>query len=300
MAEQTSGQTSGQTPTPDAGRLHVALVQAASTLDPAENAATLRRLVARAATEARQLSAGSEPEVEVLVVLPEVFQRDFGRPDTDLSAVAEPLDGPFVTALTEAAAEHRVTVLAGMFRHDGSDAADPRPFNTRPFNTLVLRRPDGSGVEYDKVHLYDSFGYKESDRLRAGAWTPVTVDVGGMRLGLMTCYDLRFPELARALVEAGAEALVLPAAWVAGDRKVDHWRTLVRARAIENTCYVAAVGQPAPRYSGHSTVVAPTGDVLVEAGAGSATEVEVLHTVLEATEVASVRNVNPSLANRRG
>ena len=86
------------------------------------------------------------------------------------------------------------------------------------------------------------------------------VDVGGFAVGLMTCYDLRFPELARALVDAGAEVLVVPAAWVAGrTRKVDHWRTLARARAIENTVYVVAVGQPGPRYTGHSLVVDPHG-----------------------------------------
>ena len=84
----------------------------------------------------------------------------------------------------------------------------------------------------------------------------------------MTCYDLRFPELARALVDRGAEVLVVPAAWVAGPRKVDHWRTLVRARAIENTVFVLAAGQPGPRYSGHSLVVDPLGDVLAEAGDG--------------------------------
>ena len=93
----------------------------------------------------------------------------------------------------------------------------------------------------------------------------------------MTCYDLRFPELARALVERGADVLVVPAAWVAGDRKVDHWRTLVRARAIENTAYVVAAAQPGPRYTGHSMVVDPRGDVLVEAGDGD----EVITAVLE-------------------
>ena len=96
----------------------------------------------------------------------------------------------------------------------------------------------------------------------------MVVDLAGWRLGLMTCYDLRFPELARALVDAGAEVLVVPAAWVAGPRKVDHWRTLVRARAIENTVYVVAAAQPAPRYAGHSMVVDPLGDVLAEAGDG--------------------------------
>ena len=154
------------------------------------------------------------------------------------------------------AAERGTTVLAGMFEQ-GDDPA-------RPVNTLVLR--GAAEADYRKIHLYDSFGYRESDRIAAGPRTPVTADLAGFRLGLMTCYDLRFPELARALVDSGAEVLVVPAAWVAGPRKVDHWTTLVRARAIENTAYVVAVGQPGPRYTGHSLVVDPWGEVLAEAG----------------------------------
>ena len=115
----------------------------------------------------------------------------------------------------------------------------------------------------------------------------------------MTCYDLRFPEFARRLVDAGAELIVVPAAWVAGPRKVDHWRTLVTARAIENTVYVAAVGQPAPRYTGHTMVVDPLGDVLVEAGPGDAGEPEVLTAEVDRTTLADARRTNPSLANRR-
>jgi predicted amidohydrolase len=111
----------------------------------------------------------------------------------------------------------------------------------------------------------------------------------------MTCYDLRFPELARTLVERGAEALVVPAAWVAGERKVEHWRTLLRARAIENTVWVVGVGQPGPRYTGHSLVVAPDGDIVAEAGDDEA----VIDAVIDRAAVADVRRTNPSLANRR-
>jgi predicted amidohydrolase len=123
----------------------------------------------------------------------------------------------------------------------------------------------------------------------------VLTDVGGLTVGLMTCYDLRFPELGRALVDRGAEVLVVPAAWVAGERKLDHWRTLVRARAIENTVYVVAAAQPAPRYTGHSMVVDPLGDVLAEAGDGD----EVITAVLEREALEQARRTNPSLANRR-
>ena len=124
----------------------------------------------------------------------------------------------------------------------------------------------------------------------------MTVELAGLRLGLMTCYDLRFPELARALVARGAEALVVPAAWVAGPRKVDHWTTLARARAIENTAYVVAVGQPGPRYSGHSIVVDPLGEVLAEAGEKPES---LTVDARPGRRSRTARRTNPSLANRR-
>ena len=184
------------------------------------------------------------------------------------------------------AADRGTTLVAGMFER----SPDPG----RPFNTLLVR--GAARAAYRKIHLYDSFGYRESDRLVGGEWDPVVVEVGGMRLGLMTCYDLRFPELARELVAAGAEALVVPAAWVAGERKLEHWRTLVRARAIENVCYVVAAAQPAPRYTGRSMIVDPLGDVLAEAGDGE----ESIASELDPEIVAEARETNPSLANRRG
>jgi predicted amidohydrolase len=164
----------------------------------------------------------------------------------------------------------------------------------RPWNTLVVAGPAGR-ASYRKIHLYDSFGYKESDSLSAGAIEPLVVDVAGFAVGIMTCYDLRFPELARALVDRGAEALVVPAAWVAGERKVEHWRTLLRARAIENTVFAVGVGQPGPRYTGHSLVAAPDGDVLVEAGEDET----LLDVELDRDRLESVRAANPSLLNRR-
>jgi predicted amidohydrolase len=254
-------------------RLRVRLVQRASGLDPADNRAALEH------------AAGLPGEVD-LVVLPEAFARDFGEPGSDLAPYAEPLDGPFTQQLRHASGTSGAAWLAGMFEV----AEEP----TRPLNTLVLA-DDEQLTAYRKIHLYDSFGYKESDTITAGPIEPALVKVRGFPLGLMTCYDLRFPELARTLVEQGAEALVVPAAWVAGKRKVEHWRTLLRARAIENTVWVVGVGQPAPRYSGHSIVVAPDGDVVVEADGDEA----VLEAVLDRDAVADVRRTNPSLVNRR-
>lgn len=258
--------------------LAVYLVQRASGLDPAEN---------RAALDVVGQIAGDRGHPD-LVVLPEAFARDFGAPGSDVAPFAEPLDGPFVTRLAEVAAAQRTTIVAGMFE----TGDDPQ----RPFNTLVVVDRSGLRASYRKIHLYDSFGYRESDRLSAGAREPVVVEVGGWSVGLMTCYDLRFPELARALVDRGAEVLLVPSAWVAGDRKPEHWRTLVRARAIENTVYVAAVGQPGPRYTGLSTVVAPDGDVLVELDDADG---QVATAQLSREILADARRTNPSLANRR-
>ena len=250
--------------------LSVAVIQHASDLDPAHNRVALAELT---------------PPGADLVVFPEATARDFGSPGSDVSGFAEDVDGPFATTLAAVAADRSATLVAGMFER----SPDP----ARPYNTLLVR--GAARASYRKIHLYDSFGYRESDRLVGGEWEPVVLELGGLRIGLMTCYDLRFPELARDLVAAGAEVLVVPAAWVAGERKLEHWRTLVRARAIENVCYVVAAAQPAPRYTGHSMVVDPLGDVLAEAGDGE----ESITATLDPDVVARARGTNPSLANRR-
>ena len=248
--------------------MQVALIQEASSLDPAANR---ERLVAVVPSDAD------------LVVLPEAFARDFGEPGSDLTGVAEPMDGPFVTELTRLAEERRTTVVAGMFEQtDGT-----------PYNTVVVR--GGARADYRKIHLYNSFGYRESDVLASGDLAPVTFRIADFTVGVLTCYNLRFPELARALVDRGAEVLVVPSAWVAGPRKVEHWTTLLRARAIENVAYVVGVGQPGPRYSGHSMVVDPLGDVV----AGTADGPDVVRAELDPEVVARARRTNPSLANRR-
>jgi deaminated glutathione amidase len=151
-------------------------------------------------------------------------------------------------------------------------------------------------ASYRKLHLFDAFGSTESARFRAGAdAAPSVFGSGGLRFGISTCYDLRFPEMARVLVDSGADVLVIPAAWVAGPFKEEHWLTLLRARAIENSCYVVAAGQTSPRYIGRSVIIDPMGAIL--AGAGEEPAVTVAE--LSPERVRNVRGVLPSLAHRR-
>lgn len=221
-----------------------------------------------------------------LVVLPEAASHAFGPPEFDLAPVAESLDGPFVGLLRTHAGRLDATVMAGMFEC-GAD---------RPYNTVVVVGPDGSLLaSYRKIHLFDSFGYRESDKLAAGPIEPVVVEVAGARVGLLTCYDLRFPELARWLADLKAEILVVPAAWLAGPHKLDQWRTLLAARAIENVAVVIAAGQGAPEYCGHSMLVDAMGAIVAEAGTGEDT----LVADIDPADVTAAREINPSLLNRR-
>ncbi len=257
--------------------MRIALVQFAATTDVEGNLDTISRHVKTAA------AAGAD-----LVVVPEASMHDFGEPDLPLGPVAQPRDGAFGAAVADLAREHDLMLIAGMFERSDDHA--------RPFNTLVVADRTGRHTHhYRKVHLYDSFGYRESDRLTAGELTTVTLPVGDLTLGLMTCYDLRFPEFGRALVSAGADVLVVPAAWVRGPLKEDHWSTLLRARAIENTAYVVGAGQTGRTYVGCSAVIDPLGVTVASAG----DEEGVVVADLSSERLAEARRRNPSLANRR-
>ena len=247
---------------------------------PADHAAAL--------DGARTAVAAAADDGARLVVLPEYASgwdpRGVG-PDH-----AEPLDGPFVTGLAEAARTAGVTVLAGVTL--------PGRTPDRAVNAVVALDPDGAvlGI-YRKVHLYDAFGHRESERLEPGpsGAPPLVVDVDGLGLGVMTCYDLRFPESARRLVDAGAHVLVVPAAWAAGPGKADQWRALAVARAIENTSVVLGVGQAGRGVVGGSLAVAADGRVMDALGSAPG----LLVVDVAASDVATVRERNPSLTNRR-
>ncbi|NDK89259.1 carbon-nitrogen hydrolase family protein [Gordonia desulfuricans] len=215
--------------------MRIAMAQISTDVDPAEN------LSAVAAATAEAAAAGAR-----LVVFPEATMCRFGVP---LGPIAEPLDGPWARGVSDIAAAHGVTIVAGMFT-----PAD----DGRVSNTLLAAAPDGVRTRYDKIHLYDAFGFRESKTVAAGD-TAVVIDVDGVSVGLATCYDIRFPALFAALAEHGAEVIVVPASWGAGPGKIDQWRTLATARALDATAYVVAVGQAEPVDEAVRTAKAPTG-----------------------------------------
>ncbi|MBA2807917.1 carbon-nitrogen hydrolase family protein [Streptomyces sp. KM273126] len=221
-----------------------------------------------------------------LLVLPEGVLARFTEDRHRIREVAQPLGGPFVTELAAATARSATSIVVGI--HEPSD-------DGRVFNTLVVLRAGELIARYRKIHLYDAFGDQESANVRPADEPPVVVEVAGTKVGLMTCYDVRFPELARLLTDAGAEVLVLPAAWVRGPAKERHWEVMVTARALENTCWVAASGECGPRNIGNSLIVDPLGTVRSRLAAAPG----LAWAEADPGVTAAARGTLPVLANRR-
>ncbi|TFV81714.1 carbon-nitrogen hydrolase family protein [Microbacterium sp. dk485] len=260
-----------------ADSIGLAVAQFAPAASVASNLEAIGTLAGRAAARGARV-----------VLFPEYSSYFIDPFDASLADNAESVDGPFVSALVGLARTHGLTIAAGLLER-ADDGARVR-------NTVVA--VDGTGVlaTYRKLHLYDAFGQRESDWVQPGEITdPETFVVDGMRFALMTCYDLRFPEVSRVLADAGADVVLTAADWVRGPLKEHHWRTLLQARAIENTFFVAAADHPPPLGVGNSLVVDPQGVVI--AGVGTGTDVAVAH--LDRDAIGRVRRVNPALKLRR-
>jgi deaminated glutathione amidase len=261
--------------------MRVALGQIPVSSQPAVNLERVRSALSEAARRGADLA-----------VFPEATQIRFG---CDPRPVAAPPDGPFGSALAAAAREAGVALVAGIF--------EPAP-DGRVFNTAVAFDRSGALVTtYRKLHLFDALGQRESDLVAPGA-EPVLAKLAGLTAGLQICYDLRFPELTRLLAARGADLIVLPAAWGAGLFKEEHWITLARARAIENTVWVAAAGQVpdpdepptrAPTGIGRSVLIDPLGTVRLDLGPYPGVAVADVDTDF----TARVRATLPSLEHRR-
>lgn len=258
--------------------MRIALAQLTSSVDPSENLEFVRDHTARAA------AAGAG-----LVVFPEATMCSFAR---SVAEVAEPWDGPWANGVREIARTSGLTVIVGMFADTGTEQVT---------NSLLVTGP-GVEARYDKIHLFDALGYRESDAIAAGD-LPVVVEVAGVKVGLATCYDIRFPSLFTRLARMGAEVIVVPASWAPGANKLQQWQTLAPARAMDSTCFVVACGQAPPEGPadtrptgvGHSLVVDPFGTVLVEL----ADEPELVVVDLDLARVSAARQAIPVLRNAR-
>ncbi len=262
--------------------MRVALAQFTATTEPALNLEVVLDQLAKAA------AAGAQ-----LVVFPEAMSCSFARPRAE---AAEALDGPWAAAVREAAAELGVTAVVGVFTPGSSG---------RVRNTLLVTGP-GVETHFDKLHLFDAYGYAESDQIEPGDQL-VLVEVNGVQVGLATCYDIRFAEQFKALARQGAQVIVVPSTWAPGERKVDQWRLLATARALDCTSIVVAVDQAEPLSDdsapgarkptgvGHSIVAGPLGEVLLELGPGP----ELALIDLDLDSVAQARKALPVLGNSR-
>jgi deaminated glutathione amidase len=264
--------------------MRVAVCQVNSREDRGRNLAVARGMVERAA------AAGAD-----FAVLPEYV--DYLGPGNG-APKPEGLDGEFATFFAETARELGIWLHAGSFHEAGPDA-------DHTFNTSLVFDPTGSLTAiYRKIHLYDveiagRVSYQESRSVAPGSETVVT-EVNGVRTGLSICYDLRFPELYRRLaVDGDARVLVVPAAFMMHTGR-DHWEVLLRARAIENQCYVVAAGQigdhePKRTCFGRSMVIDPWGTVLAQAP----DTVGIVTADVDLERLDTIRRELPSLANRR-
>ena len=226
------------------------------------------------------------------LLFPETFSSEFAPGSTieERCAAAEPLDGPFVTGMRKLAADCHAWMAFGM----KETVEDPE--DHRCYNSVVLVDDKGEIVQvYRKTHLYDAFGYKESDEFKEGDHLFEPVDTPFGKIGLFVCYEVRFPEVARHLRAHGADILLMPTAWVKGDLKSLHFRTLITARAIENTVYMLACDMCGGTRLGESVAVDPMGVPIASAG-----ETEALIPVyIDTQRIEEVRRKLPSYGNRR-
>lgn len=193
-----------------------------------------------------------------LLVLPEAAMQTRDGTADPSGLDPQPLDGPFVKGLLEESTGHSLCTIVGFTEK----TTDERPSNT------LLAFADGQIVSvYRKIHLYDAFSAKESDRILPGDGPLELFTVKDFKIGMMTCYDVRFPEVARLLAEKGADVLALPAAWITGPLKERHWEVMSTARALENNCYVAAAGKTGPGRIGLSSIIDPLGVAITQLGA---------------------------------
>ena len=225
-----------------------------------------------------------------LVAFPEfmMFYTNSSQTSKQLASLAETIKGNFVTTIANTARENKIQVIGSFYE---KSTKKDRVYDT----SFIIDRSGKVISTYRKIHLYDALGFRESDKMISGSKIakPVSTSIG--KVGMMICYDLRFPEMSRALAVSGSEVLVVPSAWVKGTMKEEHWLTINKTRAIENGCYVIAPDQVGNMYCGRSVVVDPYGKILLDMkkkqGIG--------YVNIELKKIKNIRKVLPLLKNRR-
>lgn len=256
--------------------LNIALAQLENTVDPTSNLEKARRFARQA------VSQGAD-----MLIFPEMFMA-LAEPDTPLAKIVEKDNGSFVEGLKALAIETGLTITSGCWEASKSDA--------HVYNTSYTLSPDGNTLAaYRKVHLFDALNKRESDLVMPGDERPPVIDIAGLRVGFATCYDLRFPEMFRYLAGQGAQLIIMPSAWYQGSMKETHWLTLLAARAVENTIYVAGCNLIGPGFCGRSAVFDPFGVQLANAGEAETLLIEKIST----ERIDSVREKLPCLKNQR-
>ena len=263
-------------------KFKAAIVQMKSSVDKELNLVHSLKLINEAAKKKARL-----------ICFPE-FQMAYSPPEQkseSLHKIAEKISGNFVSILSNSAKQNRINIVATLY-----EIINTNDKNHKVFDTGVIINELGKLQSiYRKVHLYDALGFKESKKLLAGSIIekPSKTSVG--KLGLLICYDMRFPEISRILTVNGANILVSPSAWVAGFMKREHWEIMVRARAIENGVYVLAPNQVGNIYCGHSMAIDPFGSTMVDMENREGIE----FIDIDSSKIDSTRRTLPLLMNRR-
>jgi len=225
-----------------------------------------------------------------LVAFPEfmMFYTRSSQSPKQLAILAETITGNFVSTIAKSAKENNIQIVGSFYEKSSK--------KDRVYDTSFVVDKSGKVIStYRKIHLYDALGFRESAKMTSGSKIakPVKTSIG--KLGMMICYDLRFPEMSRSLAVAGSEILVAPSAWVKGEMKEEHWLTINKTRAIENGCYVVAPDQVGNIYCGRSVIVDPYGKVLVDMKKKQG----IAYADIDLKKIKQTRKVLPLLKNRR-
>lgn len=263
-------------------KFKAAIVQMKSSVDKELNLAHSLKLINEASKKKARL-----------ICFPE-FQMAYSPPEQkseSLHKIAEKITGNFVSTLSNSAKQNRITVIATLYEIINTNDKNHKVFDTG----VIINKLGKLQTIYRKVHLYDALGFKESKKLLAGSIIekPSKTSVG--KLGLLICYDMRFPEISRILTVNGANILISPSAWVAGFMKREHWEIMVKARAIENGVYVLAPNQVGNIYCGHSMAVDPFGATIVDMENREGIE----FIDIDCSKIDTTRRTLPLLTNRR-